>query len=70
MAEIIGGLILTLLVVALLTAGFILHMWHILRDIAQEDAEQEADRLFRDYTEHCQYRVHVQMRIVDEMGRR
>lgn len=70
MAEIIGGVILTVLAVALIAAGYILHMWHILRDIAQEDAEQEADRLFRQYVEGCEYRVHISMRIVDEMGRR
>lgn len=70
MADIIGGILLTALVFALLAAGYILHMWHVLHDIAQEDAEQEADRLFRQYVDGCEYRVHISMRIVDEMGRR
>lgn len=70
MAEIIGGVILTVLAVALIAAGYIAHMYHVLKDIAREDAREQADRLFKQYVDGCEYRVHISMRIVDEMGRR
>ena len=70
MTDIIGGAILTVLVTALIAAGYCVHMWHVLRDIAHDDAEKEADRLFNSYVRNCEYHVVTQLRIVDEMGRR
>ena len=70
MADIIGGVILTVLAVSLIAAGYIVHMYHVFRDIAAEDARKQADRMFNTYVKTCRYRVHVALRIVDEMGRR
>ena len=70
MADIISGVILTVLAVALIAAGYVVHMYHVLKDIAKEDARKQADRMFNTYVKTCRYRVHVQMRIVDEMGGR
>jgi hypothetical protein len=69
MAEYIGGAFLLVLAVALIAAGYIVHMYHVLRDIAREDAQKMADRLFTSYVENCEYRVTASLRIVDEMGR-
>lgn len=65
--EVCGGAAIVVIFLACIVCGYILHMWHILRDIAQEDAENEADRLFHDYVDSCEYRVHFTFRVVDEM---
>lgn len=70
MVNVVGGAFLLTLFIALIVCGIILHMWHILKDIANEDADERAERKFRNYVENCEYRVHTQMRIVDEMGRK
>ena len=44
-----------------------IHVWAIMRDITREDAREMADALFDDYVQHCEYRVHIRTRIVDEM---
>lgn len=46
------------------------HVWAIMKDIAKQDAEEMADKMFSDYIHNMQYRVHIRMRIVDEMKRR
>lgn len=52
--EYICGVITLCLTVGSLIIGYHLHMRHIYADIAHE----EADELFHDYVEHCEYRVH------------
>lgn len=69
MADIFSGALLTVLVTALIAAGYCVHMWHVLRDIAREDAKKQADTLFNSYVKNCEYRVITQLKIVDEMGR-
>lgn len=72
MTEFIAGAVTLCLVIGTLIAGYHAYMICIYRDIAREDAEERADRLFREYTEHCEYRVHqtVRIGIHDEMERR
>lgn len=70
MTDIFGGAFIMVLAVALIAAGYCVHMWHVLRDIANEDAKKQADRLFNSYVRNCEYRVITQLKIVDEMGRR
>ena len=70
MTDIIGGAFIMVLAVALIAAGYCVHMWHILREIAREDAKKQADKLFNSYVKNCEYRVITSLRIVDEMGRR
>jgi len=70
MADIFSGAFIMVLAVALIAAGYCVHMWHVLRDIANEDAKKQADRLFNSYVRNCEYHVVTQLRIVDEMGRR
>lgn len=52
--------------VGIIVAGYIVHMWHVLRDIAKDEAREIADQLFDDYVRHVTYRVHTALRIVDE----
>lgn len=63
MTEFIAGAVTLCLVIGTLIAGYHAYMICIYRDIAREDAEERADRLFREYTEHCEYRVHQTVRI-------
>lgn len=70
MADIFSGAFVMVVAVALIAAGYCVHMWHVLRDIANEDAKKQADRLFNSYVRNCEYRVITQLKIVDEMGRR
>jgi type IV secretory pathway TrbD component len=70
MADIICGAFIMVLAVALIAAGYCVHMWHILREIAREDAKKQADKLFNSYVKNCEYRVITSLRIVDEMGHR
>lgn len=70
MTDIFGGAFIMVLAVALIAAGYCVHMWHILREIAREDAKKQADKLFNSYVKNCEYRVITSLRIVDEMGRR
>lgn len=69
MADIFSGAFVMVVAVALIAAGYCVHMWHVLRDIANEDAKKQADRLFNSYVRNCEYRVITQLKIVDEMGR-
>ena len=70
MADYIIGALIVTVAVGLIAAGYIVHMWHVLKEIARENAREEADRMFDDYVRHCTYRIHQTLRIVDEMGRR
>lgn len=72
MTEFIAGAVTLCLVIGTLIAGYHAYMICIYRDIAREEAEERADRLFREYTSHCEYRVHqtVRIGIHDEMERR
>lgn len=72
MTEFIAGAVTLCLVIGTLIAGYHAYMICIYRDIAREEAEERADRLFRDYAAHCEYRVHqtVRIGIHDEMERR
>lgn len=59
-----------LLVIGILLLLWWIHVWAVMRDITREDAERQADKLFRDYVASCEYRVHVTQRItVDEPKR-
>lgn len=59
-----------LLVIGILLLLWWIHVFAIMRDITREDAERQADELFRDYVASCEYRVHVTQRItVDEPKR-
>lgn len=71
MTDFIAGAITLALTIGSLIAAYHAYMICIYRDIAREDAEERADRLFREYTSHCEYRVHqtVRIGIHDEMGR-
>lgn len=69
MADIFSGAFVMVVAVALIAAGYCVHMWHVLKDIAREDAEMQADRLFNSYVRNCEYHVVTQLCIVDEMGR-
>lgn len=71
MADFIYGTIALVLVLGALIATYHTYMQHIYAEIAREEARNQADRLFRDYTEHCEYRVHqtVRIGIHDEMER-
>lgn len=69
MADIFSGAFVMVVTVALIAAGYCVHMWHVLKDIAREDAEMQADRMFNSYVRNCEYHVVTQLRIVDEMGR-
>lgn len=69
MADVYCGSFVFCIVVGLIAAGYCVHMWHILKGIANEDVDARAEKKFRNYIDNCEYRVHTQMRIVDEMGR-
>lgn len=71
MADQIYGIIVLVLTLGALIATYHTYMQHIYAEIAREDAEKQADRLFKDYTAHCEYRVHqtVRIGIHDEMDR-
>lgn len=69
MTDIIGGALTLALTIGALIAAYHAYMICIYRDIAREDAEEEADRLFNSYVRNCEYRVITQLKIVDEMGR-
>lgn len=66
--EVLSGSAILVIVVSCIACGYILHMWHVLKDIANEDAKKQADRLFNSYVKGCEYRVHTSLRIIDEMG--
>jgi hypothetical protein len=66
--EVLSGSALLTVVIACIVCGYILHMWHVLKDIANEDARKQADRLFNSYVKNCEYKVHTQLVITDEMG--
>lgn len=60
-----------LVVIGILLLLWWVHVWAIMQDITREDAERQADKLFRDYVASCEYRVHVTQRItVDEPQRK
>lgn len=60
-----------LVVIGILLLLWWIHVWAVMRDITREDAERQADELFRDYVASCEYRVHVTQRItVDEPQRK
>lgn len=59
-----------LLVIGILLLLWWVHVWAVMRDITREDAERQADKLFREYVRNTTYRVHVTQRItVDEPKR-
>jgi hypothetical protein len=68
--ETVGGSAIVVIVIACIVCGYILHMWRVLRDIAQEEAREQADAMFNDYVQNCTYTVHTQLRIVDEMHKK
>ena len=63
-----------LLCIAIMIALFIIHVWAIAESDAAEKAEELAEEIaeqkFNDYVSHCEYRVHITQRIVDETKRR
>lgn len=61
--EFILGTITLALTIGALIAAYHTYMQQIYADIAREDAQKQANRLFREYTEHCEYRVHQTIRI-------
>lgn len=63
MSEMILGTVMLILTVGALIAAYHTYMQQIYADIAREDARKQADKLFREYTEHCEYRVHQTVRI-------
>ena len=63
MTEYIAGVVTLCLVIGTLIAAYHAYMICIYSEIAREDAEERADRLFREYTSHCEYRVHQTVRI-------
>lgn len=59
-----------LLVIGILLLLWWVHVWAVMRDITREDAEELADKLYREYVRNTTYRVHVTQRItVDEPKR-
>lgn len=72
MTDMIAGAVTLALTIGALIAAYHAYMMCMYREIAREDAEKQADRLFKDYTAHCEYRVHqtVRIGIHDEMDRR
>lgn len=66
----IGGSALFVIAIGCIAAGYCVYMSQIFKDIAKEDAREQADRLFDDYIHNCEYRVHTQLRIVDEMHKK
>lgn len=69
MSDLLCWLVL-LVVIGILLLLWWIHVWAVMRDITREDAERQADELFRDYVASCEYRVHVTQRItVDEPKR-
>ena len=63
MTEFIAGALTLALTIGALIAAYHAYMICIYREIAREDAEERADRLFREYAENCEYRVHQTVRI-------
>ena len=63
MTEFIAGAVTLCLVIGTLIAGYHAYMICIYTEIAHENAEKQADKLFRDYAENCEYRVHQTVRI-------
>lgn len=63
MTEYIAGVVTLALVIGTLIAAYHAYMICIYSEIAHEDAEKQADKLFRDYAENCEYRVHQTVRI-------
>ena len=56
-AEYIAGAVTLCLTLGALIIGYHLHMRHIYADIAHE----EADELFQEYVDSCEYRVHTRV---------
>lgn len=60
-----------LVVIGILLLLWWVHVWAVMRDITREDAEELADKLYREYVRNTTYRVHVTQRItVDEPQRK
>jgi hypothetical protein len=59
-----------LVVIGILLLLWWIHVWAVMRDITREDAERQADELYREYVRNTTYRVQVTQRItVDEPKR-
>lgn len=63
MAEFIAGAITLALTLCALIAGYHAYMICIYRDIAHEKARKDADAMFREYVDGCEYHVHQTVRI-------
>lgn len=63
-----------ILCLAIMVALFIVHVWAVIEsdtiEEAKEIAEELAEKRFDEYVKHCEYRVHITQRIVDEMKKR
>lgn len=70
----IASIAFLLLCIAIMIVLFIIHVWAIMESDAAEEAEELAEELaekrFDEYVKHCEYRVHITQRIVDEMKKR
>lgn len=69
MFDFITGSALLLLFLCIIGVGYHKFMQSMYRDIAEEDAEEIADRKFYEACKNAEIRVKQQLVIVDEMGR-
>lgn len=60
-----------LVVIGILLLLWWIHVWAVMQDITREDAERQADELYREYVRNTTYRVRIAQRItVDEPQRK
>lgn len=69
MLEIIGGSFVLALFFGILALAYHTHMSAIYEDIAEENAEEIADKLFEEACENAEIHVVQRLQIIDEMGR-
>lgn len=70
MLDFISGAFVLALFFGIIALAYHTHMSAIYQDIAEENAEKIADRMFDEACEHAEIHVVQRLQIIDEMGRK
>lgn len=69
MFEMVCGAVLLAVFIGILVLAYHIHMRSIYRDIAEEEADEIADKRFKEAIKDARIKVHQRLEIIDEMGR-
>jgi hypothetical protein len=69
MFEMVCGTAVLLIFFGIIAAAYHKHMSGIYRDIAEEEADEIADKRFEEAIKDARIKVHQRLEIIDEMGR-